>query len=223
MSSTNSEPSPKHQVFSQFAAVAKALGHANRLEILEYLAQGTFSVDALAGKSSLTVGNVSQHLQHLKRAGLVISRREGKQIFYSLADDAVIDVMASLRQLAERNVAEVQRVRDGYFRERDALEPISREELLTRMKDGSATVLDVRPEDEFDAGHIPGSLNIPVADLEKALDSLSDATEVIAYCRGPYCVFSFETVAYLRERGIKARRLEDGYPEWKAAGNPVEG
>lgn len=217
-----SSESPKYALLSQFAAVAKALGHPHRLELLEFAAQGERSVDSLAGRAGLTVGNASQHLQNLRRAGLVKSRREGKRVLYRLSDDAVVGLLASLRQIAERNLAEVQRVLDGYFHERDALEPVSRDELAQRMHDGLVTVLDVRPEDEFVAGHLPGAINIPLRKLEEQLADLPRDYEIVAYCRGPYCVLSFEAVAALRERGFKVRRFEEGYPEWRAAGLAVE-
>jgi ArsR family transcriptional regulator len=158
----------------------------------------------------------------LRRAGLVKSRREGKRVLYRLSDDAVVGLLASVRQIAERNLAEVQRVLDGYFHERDALEPVSRDELAQRMHDGLVTVLDVRPEDEFAAGHLPGAINIPLRELEKQLADLPRDHEIVAYCRGPYCVLSFEAVSALRERGFKVRRFEEGYPEWRAAGLAVE-
>jgi ArsR family transcriptional regulator len=150
------------------------------------------------------------------------ARRKGKQVFYGLSDDSVLDAMAAVRRVAERNVAEAQRVIDGYFRERDSLEPVSRDQLLDRMRDGDVTLLDVRPEDEFAAGHLPGALNIPLRQLERRLAALPVEQEIVAYCRGPYCVLSFEAVAALRDRGFNVRRLEDGYPEWRAAGLPVE-
>ena len=208
---------------SQFAAVAKALGHAHRLELLEFVAQGERSVEALAAAAGLKIGNASQHLRHLRRAGLVTARREGKHVFYGLSDDSVLDALAALRRVTERNVAGAQRVIDGYFRERDSLEPVSRDELLDRMRDGLVTLIDVRPEDEFAAGHLPGALNIPLRQLEQRLAALPGDREIVAYCRGPYCVLSFEAVAALRQRGFNERRLEDGYPEWRAAGLPVEG
>ena len=217
-----SSEGPKYALLSQFAAVAKALGHPHRLELLEFAAQGERSVDSLAGRAGLTVGNASQHLQNLRRAGLVKSRREGKRVLYRLSDDAVVGLLASVRQIAERNLAEVQRVLDGYFHECDALEPVSRDELAQRMHDGLVTVLDVRPEDEFAAGHLPGAINIPLRELEKQLADLPRDHEIVAYCRGPYCVLSFEAVSALRERGFKVRRFEEGYPEWRAAGLAVE-
>ena len=213
---------PKRTLLAHFAAVAQALGHAHRLELLELLAQGERSVDSLAETAGLTVGNASQHLQRLRRAGLLASRREGKHVFYQLADEAIVGLLAALRRVAERNIAEVRNVVDGYFHERDSLEPVSREELVRRMRDGLVTLLDARPPNEFAAGHLPGAINIPLHELEQRLGDLPRDQEIIAYCRGPYCVFSFEAVAVLRIHGFKVRRLEDGYPEWKAAGLPVQ-
>jgi rhodanese-related sulfurtransferase/predicted transcriptional regulator len=215
-----SSESPKRKLFAEFAAVARAVGHEHRLELLEHLGQGERSVESLAERLGLSVANASQHLQHLRRAGLVASRRDGKYVLYRVADDAVVDLLSGLRRVAERTVAEVDRLLSGYFR--DSLEPVGRTDLLDRMRDGLVTVLDVRPEDEFALGHLPGAVNIPLADLERRLADLPPDPELIAYCRGPYCVLSFEAVAKLRRRGYRARRLEDGYPEWKAAGLPVE-
>jgi ArsR family transcriptional regulator len=213
--------SPKLALFAQFAAVAKSLGHANRLELLEQLAQGERSVEVLADRTRLSIANASQHLQHLRRAGLVASRRDGKFVYYRLADDAVLELLAALRRIAERNVAEVERVVRSYFEARDALEPVSRRELIERCRLGVVTILDVRPEDEFALGHLPGALNIPLRDLEARLGEIDRGQDIVAYCRGPYCVLSYEAVASLRARGFKARRLEDGLPEWRAAGLPV--
>ena len=215
-----SSESPKRKLFAEFAAVARAVGHEHRLELLEHLGQGERSVESLAERLGLSVANASQHLQHLRRAGLVASRRNGKYVLYRVADDAVVDLLSGLRRVAERTVAEVDRLLSGYFR--DSLEPVGRTDLLDRMRDGLVTVLDVRPEDEFALGHLPGAVNIPLADLERRLADLPPDQELIAYCRGPYCVLSFEAVAKLRRRGYRARRLEDGYPEWKATGLPVE-
>jgi rhodanese-related sulfurtransferase/DNA-binding MarR family transcriptional regulator len=217
-----SSGSPKRRLFVEFAAVARAIGHEHRLDLLEHLGQGERSVELLADRTGLSVANASQHLQHLRRAGLVASRRDGRYILYRVADDAVVDLLSALRRAAERNVAEVDRVLSGYFRDRDAMEPVSRSDLLARMRDGLVTVLDVRPADEFALGHLPGAVNIPLADLERRLGDLPPGQEVVAYCRGPYCVLSFEAVAALRRRGYRVRRLEDGYPEWRAAGLPVE-
>lgn len=217
-----SQPSPKLSVFEQFAAVAKALGSASRLDLLEQLAQGEGSVETLARTTGLSIANTSQHLQVLRRAGLATSRRVGAHVFYGLSDDDVLDLVGALRRTAERHVAEVDRLVRGYFKERDGLEAISRDELARRMKDGSVTVLDVRPPEEFAGGHIAGAINIPMKELKRRLDELSPGLEVIAYCRGPYCVLAYEAVSALREEGLAARRVEDGFPEWRAAGLPVQ-
>jgi rhodanese-related sulfurtransferase len=212
--------SPKQALFDQFALVAKTLGHPHRLELLEQLAQGERTVEELATKTGLSIANASQHLQRMARAGLVASQREGKFVRYRLSDDAVLQAVAALRTIAEKNVAEVGRVVRGYFDQLDTFEPVSRKELLKRSRAGAVTVLDVRPPDEFALGHLPGAVNIPLRALEARLSELKRSTEVIAYCRGPYCVLSYEAVAALRKRGFKARRLEDGFPEWRAAGLP---
>jgi len=217
-----SSDSPKHALFVQFAAVAKAMSHPHRLELLELLAQGERNVEAVAERAGLSIANASQHLQHLRRAGLVAARRAGKQVRYRLSDDAVVSALAALRRIAEVHVGETQKVVAGYFRERDAMEPVARKELLQRIRDGLATVLDVRPADEFASGHLPNAINIPLKDLKRRLRELSPNQEIVAYCRGPYCVLAFEAVAELRKRGFKVRRLEDGFPEWRAAGLPIE-
>lgn len=215
-----SSRSPKTTLFNHFATVAKSLAHTHRLELLEQLAQGERSVDVLAERTGLSVANTSQHLQQMRHAGIVASRREGKFVFYGLADEAVLDLMSALRRIAERN-AEVDRVIRSYFNDRDSLEPVSREELLERSRAGAVTVLDVRPPDEFALGHLPGAVNIPLRELDARLAEFDPALEIVAYCRGPYCVLSYEAVAALRARGFKVRRLENGLPEWRAAGLPV--
>ncbi len=213
---------PTRLLFAQFAAVAKALANEHRLMLLQLLAQGERSVETLAELSGLSVANASQHLQHLRRIGMVTARREGKRILYRLADDVVVALLSSLRQVAERNVAEVQRLLDGYFRERDSLEPVGSEELQKRMRRGAVTLIDVRPEEEFTAGHIAGAVSVPLEQLKRRLREIPPRREIVAYCRGPYCLMAYEAVSELRRRGFKARRLKDGYPEWKCAGLPVE-
>ena len=217
-----SNENPTRSLLVSLAEVAKGLAHEHRLHLLEQLAQGERSVETLAARAGLGLANASQHLQQLRRAALVDARRDGKRVLYRLADDAVVDLLAALRRTAERNRADVERVINGYLRARDGLEPVSREDLLARLRDGLVTVIDVRPEDEFASGHLAGARNIPLAELEERLAELPRDQEIVAYCRGPYCVLSFEAVAALRTRGFKARRLQDGYPEWKAAGLPVE-
>jgi len=203
--------------------VAQALGHAHRLELLEHVAQGMRSVEELSVRAKLSFANTSRHLQILRRARLVDTERRGKHVLYGLAGHTeVVELMRALGRVGERNVAEVNRVMTDYFHARDALEPVSRKDLISRLRDGLVTVLDVRPEDEFALGHLPGAINIPLGRLEDRLRELPADREVIAYCRGPYCVLSFEAVAALRARGYLIRRLEDGYPEWKAAGLPIE-
>jgi len=218
MSSANA----KRDLYVQFAAVAKAIANEHRLELLELVAQGERSVEALAGLSGLSVANASQHLQHLRRAGLVSARRQAKFVLYRLTDDAVLTMLSAMHKVAERNVGEVERILRSYFHERDELEPVSRAELGRRMKQGLVTILDVRPEDEFALGHLPGARNVPLNRLKRELSKLDRNTEIVAYCRGPYCVLSFEAVAQLRKMGFNARRLQDGLPEWKAAGLPIE-
>lgn len=216
------ETVPKRRILAHFAAVARALGHERRLELLEVLAQGERSVEALAARAAQRFANTSQHLQQLRRAGLVETRREGKHIVYRLKDDAVLGLMTALRHVAERNLAEVQQIVAVYFSARDSLDAISRHDLRRRLAEGDVIVLDVRPEDEFAAGHLPGAINVPVGSLDRAMASLPRDKEIVAYCRGPYCVLSFDAIEALRVRGFRARRLEDGFPEWKAAGLDVE-
>jgi ArsR family transcriptional regulator len=213
---------PKQALFAEFATVARALGHTHRLELIEHLSQGERNVEALSELVGLSIANASQHLQQLRRAGLVASRRDGKFVLYRLADETILALLTELRHVAERNVAAVDRIVNGYFADRDNMEPVSRQALLQRSQEGLVTVLDVRPKDEFTAGHVPGALNIPLEELEARLAELDPGQEIVAYCRGAYCVLTFEAIATLRERGYNVRRLEDGLPEWKAAGFPVE-
>ncbi|WP_210209766.1 ArsR/SmtB family transcription factor [Ciceribacter selenitireducens] len=213
---------PKRALFEQFAQVAKALGNPVRLELVEHLAQGPRSVEALAAKLGQTTANVSQHLQAMRRAGLVSSERDGKFINYRLADESVLAAFAAIRTVAERHSAEVERIVRGWFDQRDEMEPVSRAELAARLADGQVTVIDVRPPDEYAMGHLPGAINVPLSDLEHRAAGFDSGQEIVAYCRGPWCVMSFEAVAKLRQIGFSARRLEDGLPEWRAAGLAVE-
>ncbi|MBE0582087.1 metalloregulator ArsR/SmtB family transcription factor [Devosia sp.] len=216
-----SSPSPKLALFEQFALVAKTLGHPQRLELIEQLGQGPRSVDMLAEKVGAPIANISQHLQSMRRAGLVAAERQGKYVVYRLADASVLAAMQAIQRVAENNLAEVDRIVRGYFGQRDSLEPITREELSDRLRDGMVTVLDVRPSDEFALGHLPGALNVPLDELDARLSTLDPDKDIVAYCRGAYCVMSFEAVSRLRVRGFRARRLEEGMPEWAAAGNAV--
>jgi rhodanese-related sulfurtransferase/predicted transcriptional regulator len=218
-----STPGPKQRVFASLAEIAQALGHAHRLELLEHLGQGERSVEHLAERAGLTLANASRHLQLLRRAGLAEGRREGKRVYYRLAEEtAVVALLTALGRVGEASSAEIARVTATYFRARDELEPVSREELLDRLRCGTVTLLDVRPEDEFAHGHLPGALNVPMAQLARHLSELPPDREVVAYCRGPWCVLSFEAVALLRGHGYRVRRLEEGFPEWKTAGLPIE-
>ena len=212
----------KQALFEQLALIARALGSAARLELLDFLAQGERNVDDLAQAAGFSVANTSKHLQQLKSAGLVEARREGKHIHYRLADDHALDVISELRGLAEARLGQVGELVSSYLRSRDALEPVPASELLDRARHGLVTVIDVRPPQEYAQGHIAGALNIPLDKLNRQLKQLPRDREVVAYCRGPWCVLSYEAVARLRKAGIKARRLENGLPEWRREGLPVE-
>lgn len=211
----------KQALFEHLAVVARALGHGSRLELLDFVAQGERSVEDLARVSGLSIANTSKHLQQLKAAGLVQARRDGKHIRYGLGDERVLDALAALRGIAEAHIGAVDDLVASYLRGRDALEPVPAAELLERVRDGLVTVLDVRPAEEFAQGHVAGALNVPLDRLAERLRDLPQDREVVAYCRGPWCVLSFEAVARLRQAGFAARRLQDGLPEWRRAGLPV--
>lgn len=213
--------SPKAALLEEYTLIARALAAPARLSILEQLAQGERGVEALAAKTGLAFANCSQHLQHLRRAGLATSRREGKAVIYQLSDNKTLELMDLLRIIAERNLAQVERILRGLTGEDDAPEPINRAELAVRLAQGAVTVLDVRPSDEYAAGHIPGARNVTLAELDGILPSLPPDAEIVAYCRGPYCVYAHQAVATLRGYGFKARRLEGGLPEWREDGRPV--
>ncbi|ANJ67285.1 ArsR family transcriptional regulator [Halothiobacillus diazotrophicus] len=211
----------KQQLNDQFARLGMALSNGPRLEILEYLAQTERSVDQLATLTGHSAANTSRHLQRLHQVGLVTSRRQGKQIFYRLADDDVVELLAVLKRVAERHLHEVRDLIQSHLTQRDSLEPLSADELIARCRDGLVTVLDVRPPEEYEAGHIPGAINITLADLERRIAELDPKQEIVAYCRGAYCALSFEAIAQLRANGFQARRLADGFPEWKHELHPV--
>jgi rhodanese-related sulfurtransferase len=214
----------KTALFDEFARAAKALASGRRIELVDVLANGERTVEALAGEVGLTVANTSQHLQILRQAGLVSSRREGTSVHYRLAGPEVFELWQALRTLAASRLAEVERLAAAYLGSRDELQPVTREELNQRLQDGdNLVVLDVRPAAEYAAGHLPGAVSIPVAELRRRLADLPADREVVAYCRGPYCAFAHEAVVLLREAGVSARRLEDGLPEWQAAGLAVTG
>ena len=212
---------PAALLYEQFARIGKAVASPSRVELLDLLCQGERGVDALARATGMSMTNTSQHLQALKSARLVETRREGARIFYRLADEEVCRFLSSLRGLARARLAEVEQVVRDYVEHRGELEPVSRAELLARAEQGEVVVLDVRPAEEYAAGHIPGAVSIPLGDLERRLERLPRAAEIVAYCRGPFCLLASEAVELLRTNGFQARRLEDGLPEWRLAGLPV--
>lgn len=212
----------KREVFVNLARIGTALSSPTRIEFLELLAQTERSVEQLASLTATTVANTSQHLQRLKQAGLIAGRKDGLYVFYRLAGDEVVGLLSALSRAGEAYVADVERILRLYFAQKDALEPVPAQELLKRARKGLVTVLDVRPAEEYAAGHVPGAINIPVHNLEKRLKELPKRREVVAYCRGPYCLMSYDAVAMLRKKGLKARRLEAGLPEWRFAGLPVD-
>lgn len=216
-------PGFKKALFQQFAQLAKAMSNGNRLEIMEFLAQREYSVDELAKAVGLSVANTSHHLQQLKHANLVSCRKDAQHVFYRLSGDDVISLLDSLRSVAERHLAEVEQLVQTYLTSKDELEPVPRKELLSRAQHSEVTVLDVRPPEEYAAGHVPGAINIPLNELQQRLQELDPSREVVAYCRGPHCVLAFDAVSQLRQQGYQARRLQDGFPEWKIAGLPTEG
>ncbi|AHY48172.1 Rhodanese-like domain (plasmid) [Rubrobacter radiotolerans] len=212
----------KDKLYEQFARVGKALASPKRLEILDLLVQGERHVEAVARETAIPMGSASQHLRVLRDAGMVESRREGLYVYYRLAGEDVHGAWRVVRSLGERRLAEVDRVVEAYLKDRDALEAVCAERLMELLKENEVVVLDVRPEEEYRAGHLPGARSIPVDALEAALQTLPRDKEIVAYCRGPYCVFSDEAVRLLKENGYRASRLVEGYPEWRAAGFPTE-
>ena len=212
----------KNQLYEQFARIGKALSSAHRLELLEVLAQGEYSVEALARETEMSIANASQHLQVLRAARLVEVRREGVYIYYRLADEQVFTLWQTMRHVGEARIAEIDRIVDTYLHDRNQLQPIGAAELLQRLVEDTIILLDVRPAEEYVAGHLPDALSIPVAELEARLSELPQDKEIVAYCRGPYCVFADEAVTLLRANGYSARRLEQGLPDWRALGLPVE-
>jgi len=212
----------KDLLYEQFARIGKALSNGHRLELLEVLAQGEHSVETLAQETGMSVANASQHLQVLRAAQLVDVRRQGIYIYYRLADERVFALWQAMREVGEARIAEIDRIVQTYLHDRSLLQPISAAELLRRLTEGNVILLDVRPAEEYAAGHLPDALSIPVADLEARLSELPQDREIVAYCRGPYCVFADEAVALLRTNGYRARRLEQGLPDWRTLGLPVE-
>jgi rhodanese-related sulfurtransferase/DNA-binding transcriptional ArsR family regulator len=211
----------KDAVFEQFARIAAAFGSPKRIELIDLMTQGERPVEALAAEAGLTVANTSRHLQVLKAANLVATRREGLRVFYRLADADVRDGYRLLQRLAEARLPGIGRLVEDYFTNADGLEPVGSAELLRRARSRTVVVIDVRPPEEYAAGHIAGALSIPLAQLERQLTKLPRGKRIVAYCRGPYCVLAAEAARRLRRRGFDAVRLEDGYPEWREAGLPV--
>lgn len=216
------ELSPRLALLEQLAAVARAVGNSHRLYLLDVLAQGERTVEDLANAAEISLANASQHLQVMARAGLVRRRRSGSFVHYAVSDDRVLRLVAALRNAAEANVAEVNRLIQAYYTAKDSLEPVTRPELWRRVKQGEAVVLDVRASEEFMAGHIPSAVNIPITELRRRLAELPRESLIVAYCRGPYCLYSFEAVELLRKEGFTVQRLEEGLPEWRMAGFPTE-
>jgi rhodanese-related sulfurtransferase len=211
----------KDALFEGFAEMAKALASGRRAEIVDVLAQGERSVEEIASEIDQSVANTSHHLRALARAGLLVTRRDGTRIYYALASDRVGDLWAALREVAKAHAAGLERLAAAYLGDRDGIEVVDREELAARLEHGAVVVLDVRPPAEFGAGHIAGARSIPISELRQHLKALRKDTDVVAYCRGPYCVYADDAVRELRRRGFNASRLEDGFPEWKRAGLPV--
>ena len=220
---TSHDRAAKDALNDQFARAGQALANGRRVELLDLLAQGERSVESLAWEAEIGITLASAHLQVLRRAGLVETRRAGTRIFYRLAGDDVYRLLASLREVAHRRVAETERAARAYLGEPDALEPLSREELLQRVGAGDVVVVDVRPAAEYVAGHIAGAISLPLDEIEARLDELPPEREVVAYCRGPFCALGSRGIEVLRRQGYRARRLADGFPEWRLAGLPVAG
>lgn len=210
------------RLYEQFARIGKAVSHPRRLELVELLAQGERSVEILANAAQLTVANTSQHLQQLRSAGLVTSRKEGLRVYYRLANESVVEMLEAMQRLADNSLAEVNRIVSAYRSLQEQMEPIGAQELLTRMKDGKVTLLDVRPQEEYDAAHVAGAISIPLNEIESRIHELDPNCEVVAYCRGYFCLLADDAVSRLRRNGISARRLESGFPKWKRNGMPVE-
>lgn len=213
------ERAAKDELHAQFARIGRALANPHRVELLDLLAQGERSVEVLAARAAISVGLASAHLQTMRRAGLVASRRHGTRILYRLAGDDIYALLAAVRSVAKVRISDTERAARAYLGE--PVEAVSRAELLARVRSGDAVVVDLRPTEEYEAGHIAGAISIPLAELEAHLAELPAGVEIVAYCRGPYCALAPQGVALLRRAGRRARRLEDGFPEWRLAGLPV--
>jgi len=216
-----SDRAAKNSLFDAFAEVAKALASGRRAEIVDVLAQGERSVDELASEIDQSVANTSHHLQALTRAGLLQSRRDGTRVFYSLASERVGELWAALRDVAAEHVAGIEKLTTAYLGDRREIEAITREELASRLQRRNVIVIDVRPSAEYAAGHIPGARSVPPDEVRRHLRGIPKDSEIVAYCRGPFCVYADDVVRSLQRRGVRARRLEDGFPEWKRAGHDI--
>ena len=212
----------KDVIYDQFARIGKAVSSPKRLELLDLICQGEHTVETLAKETKLTLANTSQHLQVLRAARLVETKKKGLYVIYRLADQSVCEFYRAMRILAESRLAEVEQITHQFFKGKEGMEPVDREELLKRVQEGSVIVLDVRPEEEYRYGHIPRAISIPLQEINNRISELPRDQEIVAYCRGPYCMLAFEAVETLRLSGYQARRLEDGFPEWKAEQLPVE-
>ena len=212
----------KDAIYEQVARIGKAVASATRLELLDLLCQGPRTVESLARQAGQSIANTSKHLRLLHGAKLVETERRGTFVTYRLAGDEVCELFRMLRSLAESRLAEVEAITRDFLRSKEALEPVDRGELIRRVRDGEAVVLDVRPREEYEAGHIPGALSAPIAELKDLVGELPRDRQIVAYCRGPYCVMSIDAVRLLRERGFDAVRLEDGVPDWRQRGYEVE-
>jgi len=212
----------KSQVNEQLARIAKAIANPHRLELVDLLAQGERSVEELAKEANLSVANASQHLQALRDTHIVATRKEGLRVYYRLADPAVFRLVQIIREIAERQLAEVERIVNTFLADRKSMEPVTLNELLARLREPDLVILDVRPALEYAQGHIAGARSIPVDELQTRLNELSPKQEIVAYCRGPYCVFADEAVEILVANGYQARRLNEGYPDWKLANLPTQ-
>lgn len=212
----------KDAIYAQIARIGKALSSPKRLEVLDVLSNAPKTVEVLARETDMSVANVSQHLQTLKEAHLVESRKQGNFVIYRLSDNAVEQLQLQLHQVAEQQLAETQIILKKYFDDQDEFEPVTADMLMEKLKNGTITLLDVRPEDEFKLGHIPGSISMPIDALIKDYEILPKDQQIVAYCRGRYCVYSLQAVNFLREHGFKAIRLEEGLQEWKHADYPIE-
>lgn len=211
----------RKELYGEFARIGKAMSNPHRLELLDLLCQGERTVEVLANEASLSVANASQHLRNLRAARLVESRREGSYVYYRVADEAVYRFWRELQRLGKRRLAEVNRLVRDYIESRDVLEPVNFQLLLEKMNSGDVNVIDVRPRAEYEAGHIAGARSVPLDEIEEYVEKLPSDREIVAYCRGPYCVLAADAVGTLREHGFDARRLQEGFPEWRSSGLPV--